>query len=98
MLVLAVVIAASAPISMMLVGTPVVNLLVSQLIVAVEALIMIMLLSFLPTIAPFLEKNAADRDLLSGRLVLFKIPLTSVLQVATLVASACTPHLLRFAM
>ena len=56
MLVLAVVIAASAPISMMLVGTPVVNLLVSQLIVAVEALIMIMLLSFLPTIAPFLEK------------------------------------------
>ena len=55
MLVLAVVIAATALISLILVGTIVVKLLVSLLIVAVEALIMIMLLTFIPTMVPFLE-------------------------------------------
>lgn len=55
MLVLAVVIAATALISLILVGTPVVKLLVSLLTVAVEALIMIMLLTFIPTMVPFLE-------------------------------------------
>lgn len=55
MLALVVVIAATALISLILVGTPLVKLLVSLLIVAVEALIMIMLLTFIPTMVPFLE-------------------------------------------
>ena len=54
-LVLAVVIATTALISLILVGTPVIKLLVSLLTVAVEALIMIMLLTFIPTMVPFLE-------------------------------------------
>jgi len=55
MLVLVVVMAATPLISLILVGTPGVKLLVSLLIVSVEALIMIMLLTLIPTMVPFLE-------------------------------------------